>query len=255
MSWPPCSVPVAAHLPGVGAERPVRHGVGLPPAPGGAAAGGGAPGLAGECDLRPGPGGNHGRHHLRHPALRSLHHGLDEPVRARLPERRGGPAGGLCPDRAPGGRSDVPPGVVQDPGIAGLSATLPATLCHGLVAHGVPSPATAPRLPPVSTRFAAFLGYSPIRHLVGTSILTRLPAHQAAVLTGRGFFPALISAPFASGLHAAFDFAIGACLIAAGMSWLRGGKYHYREYAEPTGQATPVTPRLAEADIPAGDRK
>ena len=141
--------------------------------------------------------------------------------------------------------------------IVGLSATLPATLYHGLVAHGVPSPAaaTAAHLPPVSTLFAAFLGYSPIRHLVGTSILTRLPAHQAAVLTGRGFFPALISAPFASGLHAAFDFAIGACLIAAGMSWLRGGKYHYREYAEPTGQATPVTPRPAEADIPAGDRK
>jgi predicted phage tail protein len=53
------------------------------------------------------------------------------------------------------------------------------------------------------------------------------------VLTGRAFFPALISAPFASGLHAAFVFAIGACLAAAGMSWLRGRKYHYREDAEP----------------------
>ena len=53
------------------------------------------------------------------------------------------------------------------------------------------------------------------------------------MLTGRSFFPALISGPFASGLHTAFDFAIGACLAAAGMSWLRGGKYHYREEAEP----------------------
>jgi hypothetical protein len=65
------------------------------------------------------------------------------------------------------------------------------------------------------------------------AVLARLPAHQVAVLTGRSFFPSLISGPFASGLHTAFDFAIGACLAAAGMSWLRGGKYHYREEAKP----------------------
>ena len=33
--------------------------------------------------------------------------------------------------------------------------------------------------------------------------------------------------------HTAFDFAIAACLAAAAMSWLRGGKYRYREEAEP----------------------
>jgi MFS family permease len=122
--------------------------------------------------------------------------------------------------------------------IVGLSSSLPATLYHGLVAHGVPPAVatTAAHLPPVATLFAAFLGYSPIQHLVGASTLARLPAHQAAVLTGRGFFPALISAPFASGLHAAFDFAIAACLLAAGMSWLRGGKYHYQEETEPAAQ-------------------
>jgi hypothetical protein len=43
----------------------------------------------------------------------------------------------------------------------------------------------------------------------------------------------LSNSPFASGLHTAFDFAIAACLAAAAMSWLRGGKYHYREEAEP----------------------
>jgi len=120
--------------------------------------------------------------------------------------------------------------------IVGLSATLPGTLYHGLVAHGVPASVanTVAHLPPVSTLFSAFLGYNPVQHLVGPAILARLPAHQAAVLTGRSFFPALISGPFASGLHTAFDFAIGACLAAAGMSWLRGGKYHYREEAEPT---------------------
>jgi MFS family permease len=119
--------------------------------------------------------------------------------------------------------------------IVGLSASLPGTLYHGLLAHGVPQAvaSTAAHLPPVSTLFSAFLGYSPVQHLVGPAVLARLPAHQVAALTGRSFFPSLISGPFASGLHTAFDFAIGACLAAAGMSWLRGGKYHYREEAEP----------------------
>ncbi len=138
--------------------------------------------------------------------------------------------------------------------IIGLSATLPTTLYHGLVAHGVPTSAAerAAHLPPVSTLFAAFLGYDPIQHLVGPSVLAQPPAHQAAVLTGRGFFPSLISAPFANGLHAAFDFAIGACLLAAGMSWLRGGKYHYEERAEPTAQITPIATEPARSDVRAG---
>jgi MFS family permease len=130
--------------------------------------------------------------------------------------------------------------------ILGLSAALPATLYHGLVSHGVPvhDALTAAHLPPVATLFAAFLGYSPVSHLVGPSVLAHLPAHQAAVLTGRKFFPGLISGPFANGLHTAFDFAIGACLAAAGISWLRGGKYHYREATEPAG-AAPVEPQPA----------
>lgn len=125
--------------------------------------------------------------------------------------------------------------------IVGLSSTLPTTLSHGLVAHGTPaSVATrAAHLPPISTLFAAFLGYSPVQHLVGTAVLAHLPAHQAAVLTGRRFFPALISPPFANGLHAAFDFAIGACLVAAAMSWLRGGKYRYGSEAESVERVAP----------------
>jgi hypothetical protein len=123
--------------------------------------------------------------------------------------------------------------------ILGLSSTLPGTLYHGLTTHGVPDrvASAAAHLPPVSTLFAAFLGYSPVQHLVGPAVLARLPAHQAATLTGRGFFPSLISGPFASGLHEAFDFAIAACLAAAAMSWLRGGKYHYRE---PVAAAEPA---------------
>ena len=118
--------------------------------------------------------------------------------------------------------------------IAGLASTLPTSLYAGLTAHGVPA-AVATRvahLPPVSILFGAFLGYSPIQHLVGSSVLAHLPPHQAAILVGRGFFPDLISSPFRSGLHAAFDFAILACLVAAVASWLRGGRYHWRDEEE-----------------------
>ena len=62
-------------------------------------------------------------------------------------------------------------------------------------------------------------------------MLPHLSHHQAAYLTGRSYFPALMSGPFSDGLHEAFDFAIGACLIAAGASWFRGGKYVHVEPA------------------------
>jgi MFS family permease len=108
--------------------------------------------------------------------------------------------------------------------IVGLTATLQTSLSHGLTAHGVPH-ATALRvshLPPVSTLFAAFLGYNPIQHLVGAPILSQLTAAQRQVLVGRDFFPSLILAPFRQGLHAAFDFSILGCLAAAAASWSRG---------------------------------
>jgi MFS family permease len=108
--------------------------------------------------------------------------------------------------------------------ILGLAATLPDTLLGGLQAHGVPH-ATAERLahlPPVSILFAAFLGYNPIQHLLGPGALHALPAHDQAALTGPSFFPNLISSPFQDGLHAAFTFAIVACLVAAAASLMRG---------------------------------
>jgi MFS family permease len=115
--------------------------------------------------------------------------------------------------------------------IVGLSSALPSSLSRGLIQHGVPA-ATANQvahLPPVSTLFAAFLGYNPIQHLVGPATLSRIPAAQRAVLLGHGFFPMLISAPFRAGLHAALDFAILASLFAAVASWTRGKRYFHSE--------------------------
>ncbi len=115
--------------------------------------------------------------------------------------------------------------------IVGLASALPHTLQAGLVAHGVPAgdAARISHLPPVATLFASFLGYNPMATLLGPHVLHQLPATQSAELTGRSFFPNLISSPFHSALVYAFVFAIVACLIAAVASLLRGGKYHHEE--------------------------
>ncbi len=115
--------------------------------------------------------------------------------------------------------------------IVGLASSLPSTMQSGLVAHGV-SPVDAQRvadLPPVSTLFASFLGYNPMSTLLGPNVLNNLPAGQADQITGRSFFPQLISGPFHTALIYAFAFAIIACVAAAVASLLRGGKYIHVE--------------------------
>ncbi|WP_443135060.1 MFS transporter [Kitasatospora sp. CB01950] len=108
--------------------------------------------------------------------------------------------------------------------VAGLAGSLPGTLSSGLTAQGV-SPADANAvagLPPVGTLFAAFLGYNPIHELLGPHVLSTLPASNAQTLTGREFFPHLISGPFHDGLMVVFALAIAMSLVAAVASLLRG---------------------------------
>ncbi|MGO9899552.1 MAG: MFS transporter [Solirubrobacteraceae bacterium] len=134
--------------------------------------------------------------------------------------------------------------------IIGLASTLPQTMSAGLEAHGV-SVAAAQRastLPPVSILFAAFLGYNPIQHLLGSHVLAALPAHSQSILTGRSFFPNLISAPFRDGLHTAFLFAIVACLIAAAASLMRGGHPVPDDDGAPVGAPLPRRLLVAEFD-------
>ncbi len=115
--------------------------------------------------------------------------------------------------------------------IVGLAAHLPAALSGGLQAHGVPAAAAekVAHLPPVASLFAAFLGYNPLQRLLGPALIHHLPHAQLSVLSGHSYFPHLISGPFSSALSTAFTFALIACLVAAAASWLRGGKFHYRE--------------------------
>jgi MFS family permease len=107
--------------------------------------------------------------------------------------------------------------------IAGLARRMPAEMQSGLVAHGV-SAATADRLarlPPVGSLFAAFLGYNPMRQLLGPE-LQAIPRSQAETLTGMQFFPRLMSGPFHHGLTIVFAVAIALSLLAAVASALRG---------------------------------
>jgi MFS family permease len=108
--------------------------------------------------------------------------------------------------------------------IVGLSHALPQTLYAGLTQNGVPQAAARQiaDLPPVGSLFAAFLGYNPIQQLLGPSILSHLPAASAAYLTGKTFFPQLISQPFITGLRITFVASLVMCLLAAAASWLRG---------------------------------
>ncbi len=107
--------------------------------------------------------------------------------------------------------------------VAGLSSKLPGSLSTGLITQGIPASAAhqISHLPPIGVLFAAFLGYNPMKQLLGP-LLTHLPAGHAAYVTGRQFFPNLITAPFHDGLGVAFAFAIAASVIAAGASLLTG---------------------------------
>jgi MFS family permease len=136
--------------------------------------------------------------------------------------------------------------------IAGLASTLPRTLTSGLTAQGVPLSVAShvSHLPPVSTMFSALLGYNPVRNLLAPSgILAKLPAHSVAVLTGRQFFPQLISAPFHHGLVIVFTAAAIMSVIGALVSLLRGKQFYYDDNVSvavnpgPTeGPATGVPP-------------
>jgi MFS family permease len=116
--------------------------------------------------------------------------------------------------------------------IAGLAGTLPQTLTRGLTLHGVPAAVAhqIASLPPVASLFAAVLGVNPVQHLLAVNgVLATLPEAGRRVLTGRTFFPELISEPFHHGLIVVFSVATGLAAIAAIASLLRGGRYVHTE--------------------------
>ncbi len=133
--------------------------------------------------------------------------------------------------------------------VFGLNAKVPGSMLSGLVAHGVPASQAAQiaHQPPLGYLFAAFLGYNPLGKLLPPKVLAHLPAHQAAVLTSRSFFPQLIGEPFKHGLVMILVFAVVMSLVAAVASFLRGEKFIHEEAGSTIdhGSGVPVAPAMA----------
>jgi MFS family permease len=130
--------------------------------------------------------------------------------------------------------------------IAGLASSLQKSLTSGLQHQGVPA-AVAHQigsLPPVSSLFAAVLGVNPVQHLLATGgVLASLPAASRQVLTGREFFPSLISVAFHHGLMVVFAASAVLAALAGLASLLRG--------ARPTAAAAPPAAPAAPPAKPA----
>ena len=96
-------------------------------------------------------------------------------------------------------------------------------------------------LPPVASLFAAILGVNPIRHLLaGGGVLASLPASAQRVLSGREFFPHLISGPFAHGLSVVFAAGALLAILAGAASLLRGQPVRADRPAGPAGHQPTV---------------
>ena len=108
--------------------------------------------------------------------------------------------------------------------ILGLASSLPNTMKTQLVDHGiqVEDATKVADAPPVGSLFAAFLGYNPMRTLLGPKELAEASPAQQTEITGKRFFPALLSEPFLDGLRITFGCSAILFLLAAWASWMRG---------------------------------
>jgi MFS family permease len=130
--------------------------------------------------------------------------------------------------------------------VTGLASTLPHTMLTGLTAQGVPakSAAQVAGLPPIGVLFASFLGYNPMQELLGP-VVAHMPAAHAQYLTGRQFFPDLISGPFHDGLGVAFGFALAACVLGAVFSALTGRPSVHQEHESLGSELAAAEPAAA----------
>jgi MFS family permease len=147
-------------------------------------------------------------------------------IMGSVPARQRGAASGMRSTFQNSGTA-LSIGVVFSLMVAGLSSTLPKTLTSGLQAQGVAHNVAQQigSLPPVSSLFAAMLGVNPVEHLLSDAhALSSLSAAHRAILTGREFFPRLLSEPFHQGLTVVFLFAAALSVLAGLASLFRGGR-------------------------------
>lgn len=115
--------------------------------------------------------------------------------------------------------------------IVGLASSLPQAMRSDLIAQHIPTQVATQvsREPVVGSLFAAFLGYNPMSRLIPSATLHAIPVKNQVIITGKSFFPNLISSPYMKGLRIAFIFSFVLFALAALASWLAGGKYVHQE--------------------------
>jgi MFS family permease len=117
--------------------------------------------------------------------------------------------------------------------IIGLAWSLPGVMEQRLIAQGLPADIATQvaSAPPVASLFAAFLGYNPMGELIPAAALSALTPDQVAVITGKQFFPDLLSEPFMVGIKIAFTISLVLYLLAAIVSFI-GGSTRKQEAVE-----------------------
>ena len=141
------------------------------------------------------------------------------------PDQRGGAAGIQAAFMNTGFVLSI--GVFFSLMIVGLTNTLPQAMLKGLSAHGV-SVAQAhsiANLPAVGSLFSSFLGFNPLKSLLGSQSSAHVSNAQWKVLTGKHFFPNLIQSSFHHGLLIVFSAAIIMSALGAIFSALRGQRF------------------------------
>ena len=126
----------------------------------------------------------------------------------------------------------------------GLASKLPTSLYNGLTSLGIHQDAatTISHIPPVGTLFAAFLGSNPIAQLIQEVDPSQVNGPNWDQLTGREFFPNLISEPFHNGLVVAFSASIVLLVLAIIASAFRGKKFvHADALGSSAAVADPTT--------------
>jgi len=111
--------------------------------------------------------------------------------------------------------------------IVGLTNTLPKAMFKGLSANGVgvAQAHSIANLPAVGSLFSTFLGFNPLKSLLGSRASSHLSNAQWSKLTGKHFFPNLIESSFHHGLVIVFGAAIIMSIVGALFSALRGKRY------------------------------
>lgn len=111
--------------------------------------------------------------------------------------------------------------------VIGLANSLPSAMSTGLQQQGVSAGMAdqVATLPPVGSLFAAFLGYNPMAELLEPSGGLSQPGVNAGVITGKTFFPELITGPFHAGLVVVFGAAAAMMVVGAIASMFNPGRY------------------------------